>query len=116
MPLPARPVSFPPYQLKTLPNGLQVLVIPWHEQPSVSMRLIIKAGAAQDPAEKPGVASLVAALLNQGTATKSAGGKAIALSGDLEAAVRLAGTRSAEEEVEDEIRDLKARTQREVGR
>ena len=39
-----------------------------------------------------------------------------ALSGDLEAAVRLAGTRSAEEEVEDEIRDLKARTQREVGR
>jgi zinc protease len=73
-PLASRPVSFPPYQLKTLPNGLQVLAIPWHEQPSVSMRLIIKAGAAQDPADKPGVASMVAALLNQGTATKSAEG------------------------------------------
>ena len=38
------------------------------------------------------------------------------LSGDLEGAVRLAGTRSAEEEVEDEIRDLKARAEREAGR
>lgn len=75
-PLPSRPVSFPPYQLKTLSNGLQVLTIPWHEQPSVSMRLIIKAGAAQDPSDKPGVASMVAALLNQGTATKSAEGVA----------------------------------------
>lgn len=41
---------------------------------------------------------------------------AAALSGDLEGAVRLAGTRSAEEEVEDEIRDLKARAEREAGR
>ncbi len=73
-PLAARPVAFPPYQLKTLPNGLQVLAIPWHEEPSVSVRLLIKAGAAQDPADKPGVASLVASLLNQGTATKSAEG------------------------------------------
>lgn len=39
-----------------------------------------------------------------------------ALRGDLEGAVRLAGTRSAEEEVEDEIRDLKARAAREAGR
>lgn len=75
-PLASRPVAFPPYQLKTLPNGLQVLVIPWHEQPSVSVRLIIKAGAAQDPADKPGVAGMVSSLLNQGTATKSAEGVA----------------------------------------
>lgn len=73
-PLASRPVAFPPYQLKTLPNGLQVLAIPWHEQPSVSVRLIIKAGAAQDPVDKPGVASMVSALLNQGTTMKSAEG------------------------------------------
>ena len=73
-PLASRPVSFPPYQLKTLPNGLQVLAIPWHEQPSVSVRLIIKAGAAQDPADRPGLASMVSALLNQGTTLKSAEG------------------------------------------
>lgn len=73
-PLASRPVAFPPYQLKTLPNGLQVLAIAWHEQPSVSVRLIIKAGAAQDPADRPGVASMVSALLNQGTTMKSAEG------------------------------------------
>ena len=69
-PLPARPVSFPPYQLTTLDNGLQVLLISQHEQPSVSFRLIVKAGAAQDPSAKPGVANLLASLLDQGTATK----------------------------------------------
>lgn len=73
-PMASRPVAFPPYQLKTLPNGLQVLVIPWHEQPSVSVRLIVKAGAAQDPSDKPGVAGMVSSLLSQGTATKSAEG------------------------------------------
>jgi len=72
-PLASRPVDFPPYQLRTLPNGLQVVVLPHHEQPSVSFRMIVKAGAVQEPASRPGVASFVAALLNQGTATKSAG-------------------------------------------
>jgi zinc protease len=71
-PLPSRSVDFPPYQLRTLPNGLQVLVIPHHEQPSVSFRMIVKAGAVQEPADRPGVASFVAALLNQGTTSKSA--------------------------------------------
>jgi len=71
-PLQARPVSFPPYQLKTLGNGLQVLVVLHHEQPSVSFRLILRAGAMQELNDKPGVASFVASLLNQGTATKSA--------------------------------------------
>ena len=71
-PLPARPVAFPPYQIKTLANGLQVLVVLHHEQPSVSFRLLVRAGAMQEPADKPGVASFVASLLNQGTTTKSA--------------------------------------------
>jgi zinc protease len=71
-PLPARPVDIPAYQLKTLPNGLQVLVVPHHEQPSVSFRLLIRAGAVHEPADKPGVASFVAGLINQGTTTKSA--------------------------------------------
>lgn len=71
-PLTARSVDFPPYQIKTLSNGLQVLVVLHHEQPSVSFRLLIRAGAVQEPADKPGVASFVAALLNQGTTSKSA--------------------------------------------
>ncbi|HXH07749.1 MAG TPA: pitrilysin family protein, partial [Vicinamibacterales bacterium] len=43
-----------------------------HEQPAVSFRLLVRAGAAQDPPDKPGVATLVAALLDQGTTTRSA--------------------------------------------
>lgn len=71
-PLAARPVKFPAYELKTLANGLQVLVVPHHEQPSVSFRLLVRAGAVQEPEDRPGVASFVASLLNQGTTTKSA--------------------------------------------
>src|SRR5262245_44029371 len=70
-PLAARKVSFPPYQLKTLSNGLQVLVVLHHEQPSVSFRLLVRAGAMQEPSDKPGVASFVASLLNQGTTTRT---------------------------------------------
>ena len=71
-PLAAREVKFPPYQIRTLGNGLQVIAVAHHEQPAVSLRLIIRAGGAQDPADKSGVATLVAALLDQGTATKDA--------------------------------------------
>ena len=71
-PLPGRRVALPAYQVKTLANGLQVVVVPHHEQPSVSFRLLVSAGALQEPADKPGVAGMVGSLLNQGTDTKSA--------------------------------------------
>lgn len=71
-PLAARQVSFPPYQVRTLPNGLQVIAVSHHEQPAVSLRLIVRAGGAQDPVDRPGVAYLAASLLDQGTTTKTA--------------------------------------------
>ena len=71
-PLPARQVNFPPYEVRTLGNGLQVVAVLHHEQPAVSVRLLVRAGAAQDPKGKGGVATLTAALLDQGTTTKSA--------------------------------------------
>jgi zinc protease len=71
-PLPAREVKFPPYQFRTLPNGLQVIAVAHDEQPAVSLRLILRAGGSQDPGDKPGVAMLAAALLDQGTTTRSA--------------------------------------------
>jgi zinc protease len=70
--LPARQVTFPPYELRTLPNGLQVVVVMHHEQPAVNLRLMIGAGAASDPVGKKGVAALAGQLLDQGTATRSA--------------------------------------------
>ncbi len=71
-PLAAHDVKFPPYAMRTLANGLQVIAVSHHEQPAVSLRLIVRAGAAQDPENKPGVASMAATLLDQGTTTKSA--------------------------------------------
>jgi zinc protease len=71
-PLAARDVKFPPYEIRTLANGMQVVVVLHHEQPAVSIRLLVRAGAAQDPKGKGGVATLTAALLDQGTTTKSA--------------------------------------------
>ena len=72
-PLAAHDVQFPPYQVRALPNGMQVVVVMHHEQPAVSVRLIVRAGSAQDPAGKAGVASLAATLLDQGTAARTAG-------------------------------------------
>jgi zinc protease len=71
-PLAARDVKFPPYEIRTLANGLQVIAVSHHEQPAVSLRLIVRAGAAQDPENRPGLASMAATLLDQGTTTKSA--------------------------------------------
>jgi len=71
-PLPARNVNFPPYQMQTLPNGLQVIAVLHHEQPTVSIRLLVRAGSAADPQAKTGLAHLTAALLDQGTTTQSA--------------------------------------------
>ena len=71
-PLPAREVKFPPFQVKTLSNGMQVVTVAHHEQPAVTMRMLVRAGAAQDPEGKGGLAELVSKLLDQGTTTRSA--------------------------------------------
>ena len=70
-PLPARQVNFPPYEIRSLANGMQVVTVLHHEQPAVNVRLIVRAGAANDSNGKRGVATLTAALLDQGTTTKS---------------------------------------------
>ena len=71
-PLDPHPVTFPHYELRTLANGLQVVVVRQNEQPVVSVRMLVRAGSAQDPPDKPGVAEMVATLLDQGTTTRSA--------------------------------------------
>ena len=45
-PIAAREVKFPPYAFTTLSNGLQVIAVSHHEQPVVSLRLLVRAGAA----------------------------------------------------------------------
>jgi zinc protease len=67
-PLAAHDIKFPPYEFQTLPNGLQVVAVLQHEQPVVSMRLLVRAGSAADPKDKLGTARLAASLLDQGIA------------------------------------------------
>jgi zinc protease len=71
-PLPAHEVTFPPYEIRTLANGMRVVAVLHHEQPAVSIRLLVGAGSAQDPKGKGGVANLMASLLDQGTTTRTA--------------------------------------------
>jgi zinc protease len=53
-------------------NGLTVLVVEQHALPIVQVHALIKSGSAQDPPDKPGLANLVAGLLDEGTAGRSA--------------------------------------------
>lgn len=71
-PLPANDVTFPPYEIRTLANGLQVAVVQHTEQPVVTLRTLVRAGAARDPQGKHGLAMLTAALLDQGTESRTA--------------------------------------------
>jgi len=71
-PLPSRPVVFPKYEIRKLANGLQVVLVSQNEQPAISVRLIVKAGAAQDPKDKLGVAMLTSTLLDQGAGSRTA--------------------------------------------
>ncbi len=70
-PLPEPKASFPDYKQVILPNGLKIFVVENHREPTVTFRLLIKAGDAFD-GSRPGLADTTAALLNRGTAKRSA--------------------------------------------
>ena len=55
-----------------LKNGMVLLLAEKHEIPMVTVSMAIKAGSVAEPAEKPGLASLTASLLTQGTARRTA--------------------------------------------
>jgi predicted Zn-dependent peptidase len=56
----------------TLPNGLHLLVLQDRRVPRVTMQLIIPgAGGYYDPQELPGAASVTAAMMREGTASRT---------------------------------------------
>jgi len=73
-PAPARlrPVQFPPFREVALPNGIALILVENHEQPTLSLSLSFRAGSAYDPTGKEGVAELVAELLTKGTPARDA--------------------------------------------
>lgn len=52
-------------------NGMTVLVLEQHFLPIVEVHALVKTGSAQDPADKAGLANLVASLLDEGTTSRS---------------------------------------------
>lgn len=69
-PLPVKTFRFPAYTETVLPNGLKVFFIEDHEQPTVTLRLQINAGDAQDGI--PGTAALTAMMLTKGAGKRTA--------------------------------------------
>ena len=68
---PAKPVTLPPILEQTLPNGLRIVILEDHLQPSLSVRLAIPAGSVRDPRTKIGLAGATAELLDKGTTTRT---------------------------------------------
>jgi zinc protease len=62
-----RPYHFPPFERRSLSNGVRLVVAPVRKAPLVSVVLVFEAGATADPAGRAGVAQLVARLLLEGT-------------------------------------------------
>ena len=65
-------LKLPPVIERTLPNGLRLLVVEHHELPVADFILLVGTGGEADPPDKPGVATLVASMLQEGTTTRSA--------------------------------------------
>ena len=67
-----RPTFDPPMpQTAVLSNGLELYVIERKELPLVQVNLVIKSGFAADPTQLPGLASLTADLLDEGTKSRT---------------------------------------------
>jgi zinc protease len=71
LPMPAQAAG-PLGKRIVLKNGMVLLLAEKHEIPMVTMSMAIKAGSVAEPSEKPGLASLTASLLTQGTMKRTA--------------------------------------------
>src|SRR4030095_2618855 len=65
-------LKLPAIQKRTLSNGVPVWVIEAHEVPLVQVNLVLKSGSSDDPAGKFGLASLTAAMLDEGAGSRPA--------------------------------------------
>ena len=65
-------VKVPANQRFVLPNGLTIVLVPKKDVPLIAFSGFVRGGALADPADKPGVASLVAGLLDRGAGKRSA--------------------------------------------
>jgi zinc protease len=55
-----------------LKNGLEVMLVEFHDLPLVDFNLMIKTGGAANPVDRAGLAELTAHMLDEGTKTRNA--------------------------------------------
>lgn len=63
--------NLPHVRQRRLSNGLRVLLVERRGLPIVNLYLLLKTGAAADPPRRTGLSSLTAAMLGEGTTTRS---------------------------------------------
>lgn len=61
----------PPIHSRQLANGLMIVVVEQHELPLADAILQIRTGGESDPPERVGTASLLAAMLTEGTSSRT---------------------------------------------
>ena len=67
-----KPLTLPQVVERRLDNGLRILIVEHHELPIADFMLVVKSGSEEDPARREGLASLTAAMLDEGTRTRNA--------------------------------------------
>jgi zinc protease len=68
----SRPLELPAPQTFELANGMKILLAARPGMPMVAARLVVRTGSDSNPLDRPGLASFTAAMLDQGTASRSA--------------------------------------------
>ena len=71
-PGPSKPLQLATPVSATLSNGLTLILSERRGLPIVAANLVLKTGSDANPLDKPGLANFVAAMLDEGTATRSA--------------------------------------------
>ncbi len=89
----ANDVTLPEYERVVLDNGTVLLLAEKHDVPLVGMHAVIRGGSVTDPADKAGLAELLATVLQKGAGNRDAAEFA-------EAAAAVGGNISASADVE----------------
>lgn len=105
---PAKATHLPEFHTLNLDTGLTVIAARYPRAPLMSLHLVTRAGAIEDPPEHPGLASFVAALLDDGAGERSGPelaalverlGGSLTAAGDWDAAYVSLGLLASESEI-----------------
>ena len=69
---PAKPLTFPHAQTRTLSNGIPVIVLEDHHSPVVSVSAVIDIARALEPVGKTGLLGMTSSMLTEGTTLHTA--------------------------------------------